>query len=187
MSWNIFLGALQMTMMTRQLCIFWFSSLCTWHGSVRFLGMSDYSHAICRYYSFSFVTYFAPLFRWLWGVTMSHVLVSSLSFSQQILLLSKFLFFYFVSPKANGKLLLTCSSTWTAYRCWKNMKHMFKKEVPKNKKIVISSLHYLWVHTAATSPPFPLLCCACWCSATSRSFPTPSRCRPELAGTGLPP
>ena len=70
MSWNMFLGALQMTMMTRQLCIFWFSSLCTWHGSVRFLGMSDYSHAICRYYSFSFVTYFAPLFRWFWGVTV---------------------------------------------------------------------------------------------------------------------
>ena len=27
-------------------------SLCRWHGSLRFLGMSDDSHVICRYYKF---------------------------------------------------------------------------------------------------------------------------------------
>ena len=42
-----FRGTLQMT---RDLCIFLLFSLCRWHGSLRFLGMSDNSHVICRYY-----------------------------------------------------------------------------------------------------------------------------------------
>ena len=45
--WFFFRGTLQMT---RDLCIFLFFSLCRWHGSLRFLGMSDDSHVICRYY-----------------------------------------------------------------------------------------------------------------------------------------
>ena len=44
-----FRGTLQMT---RDLCIFLLFSLCRWHGSLRFLGMSDNSHVICRYYMF---------------------------------------------------------------------------------------------------------------------------------------
>ena len=43
-----FRGTLQMT---RDLCIFLLFSLCRWHGSLRFLGMSDNSHVICRYYN----------------------------------------------------------------------------------------------------------------------------------------
>ena len=42
-----FRGTLQMT---RDLCIFLLFSLCRWHGSLCFLGMSDNSHVICRYY-----------------------------------------------------------------------------------------------------------------------------------------
>ena len=42
-----FRGTLQMT---RDLCIFLPFSLCKWHGSLRFLGVSDNSHVICRYY-----------------------------------------------------------------------------------------------------------------------------------------
>ena len=46
MSCEFFRGTLQMT---RGLCICSFL-LCRWHGSLRFFGMSDYSHVICRYY-----------------------------------------------------------------------------------------------------------------------------------------
>ena len=46
MSCEFFRGTLQMT---RDLCICSFL-LCRWHGSLRFFGMSDYSHVICRYY-----------------------------------------------------------------------------------------------------------------------------------------
>ena len=35
----------------RTCAFFCFLSLCRWHGSLRFLGMSDYSHVICRYYT----------------------------------------------------------------------------------------------------------------------------------------
>ena len=37
-------------LMTWDLCIFLFFSLCRWHGSLRFLGMSENSRVICRYY-----------------------------------------------------------------------------------------------------------------------------------------
>ena len=46
--WFFFRGTVQMT---RDLCIFLLFSLCRWHGSLRFLGMSDNSHVICRYYN----------------------------------------------------------------------------------------------------------------------------------------
>ena len=39
-------------------------SLCTWHGSLRFLGVSDYSRVICRYYSYYIDPYIYGLNWW---------------------------------------------------------------------------------------------------------------------------
>ena len=41
----------EMPQMTRDLCVFLFFPLCRGHGSLRFLGMSDYSHVTCKYYN----------------------------------------------------------------------------------------------------------------------------------------
>ena len=41
-----------------------FFSLCTWHGSLRFLGVSDYSRVICRYYSYYIDPYIYGLNWW---------------------------------------------------------------------------------------------------------------------------
>ena len=46
----VFFGTLQMT---RDLCMFLFFSLCRWHGSLRFLGMSDNSRVIAYYATFA--------------------------------------------------------------------------------------------------------------------------------------
>ena len=77
-------------------------------------------------YIFSFVIIASPSFRWFWGPpTQNHRLpcyrclfVAYPAATDSIVLFTLFFCILFLHS-ADGKLLLTCISTWTTYRCGK--------------------------------------------------------------------
>ena len=103
-------------------------------------------------YIFSFVIIASPSFRWFWGPpTQNHRLpcyrclfVAYPAATDSIVLFTLFFCILFLHS-ADGKLLLTCTSTWTTHRCGKKMWHAHFHHLPSQLAILFPHMTSLFI------------------------------------------